>query len=181
MSYILDALKKADGERKANTSATVAVQYTFSQPMVSMAAHRYWNWVGGGIAILAVIGMGFMVSYIVRSQAVPEHAPLITRPELSSIEPVPETAVSTLPVMPAISTPAVTPAPVMQASIEEAIPARLDVHVFAATPSKRFVIVNGTQYQIGEKLPSGAQLVDITQVGAVFSFQGQQSTVAVPK
>ena len=49
---------------------------------------------------------------------------------------------------------------------------RLDLHVYAAQPSQRFVMVNMRKLREGDSTPEGARVESITPDGAVLSYNG---------
>ena len=49
---------------------------------------------------------------------------------------------------------------------------RLDLHVFAARPEERFVMVNMHKLREGDTLPEGVRLDSITPEGAVMTYNG---------
>jgi general secretion pathway protein B len=49
---------------------------------------------------------------------------------------------------------------------------RLDLHVYAAQPSQRFVMINMRKLREGESTPEGARVESITPDGAVLSYNG---------
>jgi hypothetical protein len=51
---------------------------------------------------------------------------------------------------------------------------RLDLHVFAAQPQDRFVMINMHKLREGDTLPEGVRVEAITPEGAVLSYQGSQ-------
>jgi len=51
---------------------------------------------------------------------------------------------------------------------------RLDLHVFAARPQDRFVMINMHKLHEGESLPEGVRVDSITPEGAVMSYNGQK-------
>jgi general secretion pathway protein B len=51
---------------------------------------------------------------------------------------------------------------------------RLDLHVFAAKPQERFVMINMHKLHEGDNLPEGVHVESITQDGAVLSKDGQR-------
>jgi len=53
-------------------------------------------------------------------------------------------------------------------------PLRMDLHVYAAEPTKRFVMVNMKRLNEGESLPEGVKVESITADGAILSYQGSQ-------
>ena len=57
---------------------------------------------------------------------------------------------------------------------------RIDVHVFATDPARRFVLVNLRKYQEGETLDQGVKLDTISADGIVLSYHGQRYRVDRP-
>lgn len=57
---------------------------------------------------------------------------------------------------------------------------RIDVHVFAQEPERRFVLINLRKYQQGDTLEDGAVIEAILADGIVLSYQGQQYRVDRP-
>jgi len=51
---------------------------------------------------------------------------------------------------------------------------RLDLHVFAARPEERFVLINMHRLREGDTLPEGVRVDSITPEGAVLSFNGSK-------
>ncbi|HEX8782420.1 MAG TPA: general secretion pathway protein GspB, partial [Steroidobacteraceae bacterium] len=51
---------------------------------------------------------------------------------------------------------------------------RLDLHVFAARPQDRFVMINMHKLREGDTLPEGVHLDSITPEGAVLSYNGSK-------
>jgi hypothetical protein len=51
---------------------------------------------------------------------------------------------------------------------------RLDLHVFAAKPQERFVMINMHKLHEGDNLPEGVHVESITPDGAVLSKDGQR-------
>jgi general secretion pathway protein B len=51
---------------------------------------------------------------------------------------------------------------------------RLDLHVFAARPEDRFVLINMHRLREGDTLPEGVRVDSITPEGAVLSFNGSK-------
>jgi hypothetical protein len=49
---------------------------------------------------------------------------------------------------------------------------RLDLHVFAAKPQERFVMINMHKLHEGDTLPEGVHVESITPEGAVLSKDG---------
>jgi general secretion pathway protein B len=51
---------------------------------------------------------------------------------------------------------------------------RLDLHVYAARPQDRFVMINMHKLREGEALPEGVRLESVTPEGAVLSYNGSR-------
>jgi len=57
---------------------------------------------------------------------------------------------------------------------------RIDVHVFAREPARRFVLINLRKYQEGDTVDEGATIESILADGIVLSYQGQRYRVERP-
>ena len=57
---------------------------------------------------------------------------------------------------------------------------RIDVHVFAREPARRFVLINLRKYQEGDTIDEGATIESILADGIVLSYQGQRYRVDRP-
>lgn len=51
---------------------------------------------------------------------------------------------------------------------------QLDVHVYSAVPSKRFILVNLRKYREGDELPGGIALDEILSEGLLLTYEGRQ-------
>jgi general secretion pathway protein B len=51
---------------------------------------------------------------------------------------------------------------------------RIDLHVYAANPQERFVLINMHRVHEGETLPEGGRVESITPEGAIVSFRGSK-------
>ena len=51
---------------------------------------------------------------------------------------------------------------------------KVDVHVYNDEPRRRFVLIDLKRYREGEKLPGGAQIVQIVHDGIVFNHRGER-------
>jgi general secretion pathway protein B len=51
---------------------------------------------------------------------------------------------------------------------------RIDLHVYAASPQERFVLINMHRLHEGDTLPEGGRLESITPEGAIVSFRGSK-------
>ena len=53
-------------------------------------------------------------------------------------------------------------------------PLHLDLHSYAADPSKRFVLINMKRLYEGQSLPEGPKLESITVDSVIMSFNGKR-------
>lgn len=236
MSYILEALKKSEQERRIGAVPDLSMV----QEPSARTAPRWPRWLLGALLLNAVI-LVFVAwrvwdarqlagSPAERVAAVePATAPTVptgagvehTPPEVlpSVTAPDAATAAAALPA-PVGELPVAAPAPEpvaqvpqsdydapplgpdleplpdpQQAGSEEtvvrwedlppdqqaALPVpRIDVHVFASEPERRFVLINLRKHLQGDTLDSGAVIETILADGLVLSYQGQQYRVDRP-
>lgn len=211
MSYILEALKKSEQERRLGHVPDISVL----QEAPARAPQRWQRW------LLAALLVNLLVLLIVawRPWARPA-APVPTQAatERKAAEPAMEdagsppavTAQDVTPLPPPVTTTAIEPAPVaaaapspepapravepvsalppeaprwqdLPADQRNALPVpRIDVHVFAQDPSRRFVLIDLRKYHEGERLDGGATIESIRNDGIVLSYQGQRYRVDRP-
>jgi len=55
---------------------------------------------------------------------------------------------------------------------------RLDLHVYAANPTERFVFINMRKLREGESLPEGVRVDEITRNGVELSYRGRRFAIA---
>ena len=51
---------------------------------------------------------------------------------------------------------------------------RMDVHVYAAEPDNRFILVNLAKYHEGEQMNEGPVVEEITLEGVILNFNGER-------
>jgi general secretion pathway protein B len=69
----------------------------------------------------------------------------------------------------------------LPANVRSGLPApRIDVHVFAREPARRFVLINLRKHKEGDVLDEGATIDAILADGIVLSYQGQRYRVGRP-
>ncbi|KAB2899749.1 MAG: hypothetical protein F9K31_06865 [Dokdonella sp.] len=62
-------------------------------------------------------------------------------------------------------------------SVRKDLPAlNLTLHMYAAVPTDRFVVVNGERHGEGDEIADGVTLVQISADGVVLEFKGQRFT-----
>lgn len=236
MSYILDALKKSEQERRIGAVPDLSMTQAPAR-----AVPRWPRWLLGALLLNAVIllAVGWHV-WGGRQDAQRSAAPValpapatvdvpptstpataaanaapVAPPVNSAPSPSPEpvsgsatTALSAEPVLETVSPeseqavlgPDLEPLPesapeepsaivAVDAPLWEDLPAaerdglpvpRIDVHVFASEPERRFVLINLHKYLEGDTLDSGAVIETILADGIVLSYQGQHYRVDRP-
>ena len=188
MSYILEALRKAERERALGRAPDL-------NGAVPIPARRsIWPWMTGLVIAANTVALIWVLDQ--RWHTSPDGAlkpsPLTVQPEPLAI-PIPArqavpTAAPKIPSTPKQPAPARThetpsTAPVTSIPLLQSLPAEfrrtlselnLDVHVFNQNPTKRFVLINSRRYREGDSLQEGPVLETITLNGAVFSHRGQR-------
>lgn len=186
MSYILEALRKAERERTLGQAPDLNAVAITPLPRRSI-----WPWLAGiavavnAAALVVVLGLRW------RTEHPPKSA--LAAPKAVQAEPAPRPA--PLPQSdPKPLTTAGPPAhvrnsdkprqtPVASAPLLQSLPAEfrrslpelnLDVHVYNQKPAKRFVMINSRRYREGDSLREGPLLETITLDGAVLSHRGRR-------
>jgi general secretion pathway protein B len=194
MSFILDALKKAEAERSRQIGPVLMD--------VRIAATRQrlptWAWVLGGVLLANLLGLAWLV---LRPQAaapvglaasakpppVAAAAPVAAPP---AVEPAAVAAPQPVPLPDATATTITMPpntapeepqdsgfVPTMQELLARGVtlPAlTLNMHVFEPNPDNRFVLVNGKRLREGDELPDGIRVERITPSGVVLNARGRR-------
>lgn len=118
-------------------------------------------------------------------QAVPR-TDTLPAPVTQMPRPAPKSAVEPAPILPdqdQFETEPELPPRWQDLPLEErnSLPApRIDVHVFAREPARRFVLINLRKYQEGDRVDEGATIESILADGIVLSYQGQRYRVDRP-
>ena len=217
MSYILDALKKADRER---TLGKVPDLETVDWPARQQSRSQLWLWVLG--ALLVINGLFISLAVLDRTnteslsqadvgqapadsprapQAVPIARPPVesvlpetTRPRIPVSPPVQQAAKPAMATPPAKQTPAKKPTrkPPATTGGEFDIPEwrelsldfrsrltlpRIDVHVYADDPARRFIMADLKKYREGETLANGALLERIHPGSIQLNYDGTRFRV----
>lgn len=202
MSYILDALRRAEADRERERGQVPGLH---TQPLTGSeaapaAAHRPWlPWAGAGLLLLAGIVAGSWWASSDAPAPAPAPAPSLaplpvaaapTAPTIAPAPPPPPAASASPYLPPVVATapapaPAAAPAPPAEARIprlaelpestrRELPRLAISGSVYSDDPAARFVIVNGEVQREGARL--GTDLV-LEQIGArelVLRFKGQR-------
>ena len=199
MSFILDALKRAEQERNLGQAPTLNSVYAAP----AGAENRgYRRWLLPVLIINAVILAYIAVYWLDREPlAATTTTEMRTEPVADAVSA--EAAVRHQPV--ATTTAAVNQSqadtPTVSATVVELIPDQqpeplplrllptayrqslpvlnIDIHVYSAVAERRFVLINATRYQQGEWLAEGPLLELITTEGVILRYQGQRFKLIV--
>lgn len=201
MSYILEALKKSEQERRLGHVPDLSVP----QATPPRTPQRWQRW------LLAALLANLLVLLVVAwrpwaskpaaplpaavpeiTEAIPpvakqDAAPLPPPVTTTVIEPPPVAAVASPGSQPIAAEPA-SPFPPdaprwqdLPADQRDALPVpRIDVHVFAQDPARRFVLIDLRKYHEGQRVDGGATIESIHADGIVLSYQGQRYRVDRP-
>jgi len=218
MSYILDALKKADQERDLGEVPDLETAHWRAR---RHPRPQLWVWIVGallvfnGLFIVITLlnrdsGDVLPVADVARSEtAPPERIPVVpvprapvdsvqpttTRPRVPLRPPV-QRPVKQAPAVPSpvVKMPLTTPAsqPTVASTVESGLPEwrelslefrsgfslpRIDVHVYAEDPARRFIMADLKKYREGETLANGAVLERIHPGNIQLNYQGTRFLV----
>jgi len=131
MSYILDALRKADAERARGSVPRLHTQPVASAETADVAPRRrQWRWVGLGLLAALLAALGWWAG----RESVPAQAPAPAPMVMAPVEaPGPPPPVAVVPSSPASLPPASLPLPVPP-TVAEPAPARALITMPAAAP-----------------------------------------------
>jgi general secretion pathway protein B len=199
VSFILDALKKAESERNRRV-APVLMDARLAPRRRGLPA---WAWALGVVLLLNLGVLAWLLSRT-RSQppadqpvvAAEPAAPVETTPTAKATSPPPASALP----MPEVVAPTTTPVapphatgPSLEATgDEEALPTLqelrnagvplpdivLNLHVYAPSPANRSVLLDGQRAREGEYLPNGVKVERITPQAVILEASGRRFRVA---
>jgi hypothetical protein len=156
VSYILDALKKAERDRRDARVPSLGTLHAIPEE-----PRNVWPWVVGGVVALNVAALGvFLV--LREAPAPPPPATVVAPRPVTPPAAPPAPAATPAPAKPAEPT-ATAPAPAAKpasraAATREASPRRdpdalkLDVLVYSTNPAERAAYINGTRYLEGQRV-----------------------------
>lgn len=200
MSFILDALRKSENERQRKQTPDMATVPANSMrksssvwvPLVALL-------VGINLSLIIVMWVLSDPSPSTSPSPIPSTAPSATGVNLAANAPassndpsnrrLPEhlsSATDSAAALPDIPPPIYTNsdhedlptlAELMYDNLISLPPLHLDIHVYSTEPSERFVFINLSRYNEGEKLSEGPAVVAINKLGVVLRHQGQEFLV----
>lgn len=195
MSFILDALKKAESERN-RSNGPVLMDVRIAPPRRRLPA---WAWIFGAIL---VANLGVLAWLMLRD---PVQPPI--EPTPAAVAPVPVAPVTVAPVTPppapssagAVVVPAPPPLIVEPVSEPDLVPParttgtgrlpsaaelraagvplpplQLNLHAYDPDPAHRYVLLNATRLREGEFTPDGIKVEQITPRGVVLEASGRR-------
>jgi len=203
MSFILDALRKSDNERRQQTTPGLA-----AAPR-GIAPKKRSIWLPILAIVLTINAMVFGTIFLTRDEPAPVAATTSSPPVESNVrslrresfvEPASVAAANTPTANPTPTTsnsapvpatpPAISkPAPDPVDTIQEGLPSlgqlraaglvsvaeiHVDMHVYSGDAAKRFVFINMKKYREGEQLIEGPTIEEITPDGVIMVQQGNR-------
>lgn len=195
MSYILDALRKADAQRQRDPSLGIHAQPARPEEDSDGSRSRFGPgaWAAGVAAVVVLAGAGW---YFSRDRAVTpprvEVAAVAPAPVIAPVAPSPPVATAVLPPPPPAAVPAPPPAPpsrTLPPVTSVATPAAMGLPadapkvvvtggVYSVNPGQRMLIVNGQVFSEGAELGPGLVLQEIRAKSAVLTFRGSRYSVS---
>lgn len=183
MSYLLDALRKAERERHRDRVPDLAQLHEADSGGGNGGRA---GWVVPAILGLALLNLGVLSLFWLSREA--EVAPPPAEPEPAMSEkPGPVRDVVPAPQPVAVPEPESHSAPVE--SIEAPRPdapdglpdIALSGHLYSSIPGRSFILVNGRRYREGERLREGPAVESIDESGAVLNHRGERFRVDAPR
>ena len=164
MSYILDALKRAERDRHLTHVPTLATIHASAHP-----TRPRWLWVVGGVLLVnaVVVILLLRAAPVVGPTSTPSPAPPAAAPPTADVQksaqpPPPESRLATAP----RSAPPVPETPFAAL--------KLEMVVNADDPAERAVYISGRRYVTGQSLERGAMIESIAPDAVVLRWAGQR-------
>jgi general secretion pathway protein B len=192
MSYILDALKKSDEERRREQGPTLQTVYRrrpqsqrSSWPLIVMTA----------VLVMLAAGVGVYLGYLglwQQTEQLPKAPLTANQPHFAGQTPLDEsrageqaTALTSQtapkkPLAPISESLTVLPYAQLPDQARNALPAMaFSFHVYSDNPARRTIIINGRRVKEGAEVEAGLRLLEITQSGVIFSWRGYAFSIDV--
>lgn len=176
MSYLLDALRKAERERQAERTPDLV---RLHESGADGRRGGLPGWVTPVVAALALLNVGALATFwllrepegaTLKNEAISQALPgeRSDRPADDPVDddyPEPAASIADLP-----------------ADIRGRLPPiELNGHLYSSIPGRSFVLVNGRRYREGERLREGPAVESIDEAGAVLNHRGERFRVAAPR
>lgn len=163
MSYILDALKRAERDRHLTRVPTLATIHASAHP-----ARPRWLWVGGGVLLVNAIVVILLLraAPVAGPTSTTSLAPPVAAPPTADVQKsAPPPASESRPTAPR-SAPPVPQTPFAAL--------KLEMVVNADDPAERAVYISGRRYVTGQSLERGATIESIAPDAVVLRWAGQR-------
>jgi general secretion pathway protein B len=200
MSFILDALKKAESERH-RAAGPVLVDVRIAPPRRRLPA---WAWVMGCILLANLGALTWLMlrkpvaattvvgAPAIVPSALPAADPVTIPPapppafvlEPAPVEPLGPWRTEPAPLVELPAAPGAAASPVNTAGLSTVQelksagvslpPLLLNLHVYDPTPAQRYVLLNGLRLAEGEFTPDGIKVEAITERGVVLEARGRR-------
>jgi general secretion pathway protein B len=172
MSYILDALKRAERDRHLAPVPTLATVHSSAHP-----TRPRWPWVGGGVLLVNAIVVMLLLRAgpVAGPTSTPSLAPPAAAPPTADVQksaqpPAPESRLATEPRVSQPTAPRSAP-PVPETPFAAL---KLEMVVNADDPAERAVYISGRRYVTGQSLERGAMIESIAPDAVVLRWAGQR-------
>jgi general secretion pathway protein B len=194
MSFILDALKKAESERNRRVAPVLMD--------ARLAPRRHglpvWAW---ALGVVLLLNLGVLAWLLNRSRAPHTVSPPVTTAETATPDQTATTPSATPPAPPVMRAPETVAPPTMPVAPphatgpsleaigdEEQLPSMqelrnagvplpelaLNLHVYTPSPAGRSVLLNGQRAREGEYLPNGVKVERITPTAVILEASGRR-------
>lgn len=198
MSYILDALRKAEQERHPGQPTPLTPSLP---PPAEPAQNRFWY----GLVVLALVVNAVLLAFFLGHFQPKPSSPPPPSAAPSSAPPAPQAHASTptvrpIPVAPPpptqptirrppepprpppaprvespppilTTTPPISTLDTLPTNVQRELPTlHLDIHVHSRDARKRFAVINGRRYREGEQLSEGPILEAVTTTGVTLRY-----------
>jgi type II secretion system (T2SS) protein B len=166
MSYILDALKRAERDRHLTHVPTLATIHASARP-----TRPRWLWVGGGVLLVNAIVVILLLraAPVVGPTSTPSPAPPAAAPPPADVQKSPQPQPTATESSPATVPRSAPPAPQTPFAA-----LKLEMVVNADDPAERAVYISGRRYVTGESLERGAMIESIAPDAVVLRWAGQR-------
>jgi general secretion pathway protein B len=172
MSYILDALKRAERDRHLTHVPTLTTIHVSAPP-----TRPRWLWVGGGVLLVNAI----VVLLLLRTgpgagpTSTPSLAPPVAAPPTADVQKSaqPTAIQSSLAPEPRVAPPT-APRSAPPAPETPFAALKLEMVVNADDPAERAVYISGRRYVTGQSLERGAMIESIAPDAVVLRWAGQR-------
>jgi general secretion pathway protein B len=199
MSYILDALRKADAQRARDPARGIHAQPAVSPPEGAGRGRGRGPWIGGALAVLVLLGAAWQWSAgdnatapalapaaIARVEPVPVPVPApapappaaVVLPPPPVVVVAPAAPVVAPPKAPPVTTPTVTAERTyslaeLPPDVRQALPKfSVSGGVYSENVAQRMLIVNGQVFNEGSEIAPGVVLEQMRAKLAVLKFRG---------